>query len=352
MEATEALEAGDPRQVGRYRIVGRLGAGGMGRVYLGRSPGGRAVAVELVRPELAEDAEFRRRFAREVAAARRVNGVFTAGVVDADPDGSPAWLATAYVPGIALGEALAVHGPWAEGPVLALGAGLAEALEAIHAAGVVHLAYVGGADGGVHAVDAATGERRWVHRADSFVSGRPVVADGAVYAASRGSLYAVDAATGDQRWSFATEGTVFGPPAVVDGVVYAGSDKGTLYAVRAADGEQRWKSPDVGAAFSAPAVADGGVYAGSADGKLRAVDPAGHGRWKFATRKRGLAAPVVAGEVVCIGATDHHLYAVDAGTGASRWRFDTGAPVYSAPAVADGTAFVSSENGYLYAVAT
>ncbi|MCT9009107.1 serine/threonine-protein kinase [Streptomyces rhizosphaerihabitans] len=138
MEAFEALEAGDPRQVGRYRIVARLGAGGMGRVYLGRSPGGRAVAVKLVRPELVEDGEFRRRFAREVAAARRVNGVFTAGVVDADPDGSPAWLATAYVPGIALGEAVAVHGPWAEKPVLALGAGLAEALEAIHAAGVVH----------------------------------------------------------------------------------------------------------------------------------------------------------------------------------------------------------------------
>ncbi|MDQ0935146.1 serine/threonine-protein kinase [Streptomyces turgidiscabies] len=138
MEAFEALEAGDPEQVGRYRIVARLGAGGMGRVYLGRSPGGRAVAVKVVRSELAEDGEFRRRFAREVAAARRVNGVFTAGVVDADPDGSPAWLATAYVPGVALGDAVTAHGPWPQGPVLALGAGLAEALEAIHAADVVH----------------------------------------------------------------------------------------------------------------------------------------------------------------------------------------------------------------------
>ncbi|MEV4445347.1 serine/threonine-protein kinase [Streptomyces mirabilis] len=138
MEAFEMLEAGDPRQVGRYRIVARLGEGGMGRVYLGRSPGGRAVAVKVVRPELADDGDFRRRFAREVAAARRVNGVFTAGVVDADPDGSPAWLATAYVPGVPLGDAVAAHGPWPEGPVLALGAGLAEALEAIHAAEVVH----------------------------------------------------------------------------------------------------------------------------------------------------------------------------------------------------------------------
>jgi hypothetical protein len=90
------LTAGDPGRVGRYRIVARLGAGGMGQVYLGRSPGGRAVAVKVVRPELAGDPEFRRRFAREVAAARRVNGVFTAGVVDADVNGSPAWLATAY----------------------------------------------------------------------------------------------------------------------------------------------------------------------------------------------------------------------------------------------------------------
>ncbi|MFW6690207.1 PQQ-binding-like beta-propeller repeat protein [Streptomyces sp. MAR4 CNX-425] len=133
-----ALEAGDPRQVGRYRIVARLGAGGMGQVFLGRSPGGRSVAVKVVRSELAQDPGFRRRFAREVATARRVTGFFTAGVVDADPEGSPAWLATEYVPGLPLGDAVETHGPWPEHGVLALAAGLAEALEAIHAAGVVH----------------------------------------------------------------------------------------------------------------------------------------------------------------------------------------------------------------------
>ncbi|MEV6734231.1 MULTISPECIES: protein kinase [unclassified Streptomyces] len=124
--------------VGRYRIVARLGAGGMGQVYLARSPGGRPVAVKVVRPELATDRDFRRRFAREVTAARRVNGAFTAGVVDADADGSPAWLATVYVPGLSLGEAISAHGPWPAQSVVALGAGLVEGLEAIHAAGVIH----------------------------------------------------------------------------------------------------------------------------------------------------------------------------------------------------------------------
>ncbi|SOD64394.1 Serine/threonine protein kinase [Streptomyces zhaozhouensis] len=135
--ATE-LAADDPRRVGRYRITGRLGAGGMGRVYLGRSPGGRLVAVKVVRPELSDDPGFRTRFAREVAAARKVTGLFTAAVVDADPEAPLPWLATAYVPGPALDEAVARHGPWPVEAVRALGAGLAEALEAIHAAGLVH----------------------------------------------------------------------------------------------------------------------------------------------------------------------------------------------------------------------
>ncbi|MGV9252857.1 serine/threonine-protein kinase [Streptomyces sp. NPDC003697] len=134
----EELKSVDPRQVGRYRISALLGAGGMGRVFLGRSPSGRLVAVKVVRPELAEDPGFRRRFAQEVAAARKVTGFFTAALVDADPEGSPPWLATAYVPGMALDQAVAAHGPWPVTSVRALGAGLAEALEAIHAAGLVH----------------------------------------------------------------------------------------------------------------------------------------------------------------------------------------------------------------------
>ena len=110
----------------------------MGRVFLGRSAGGRPVAVKVIRSELASDPDFRGRFRREVAAARRVNGLFTAMVVDADVDAEEPWLATAYVPGPSLAEAVREHGPLPANSVLALTAGLAESLAAIHAAGVVH----------------------------------------------------------------------------------------------------------------------------------------------------------------------------------------------------------------------
>jgi hypothetical protein len=110
----------------------------MGRVYLGRSPGGRQVAIKVIRPELAEDADFRARFAREVSAARKVSGIFTASVVDADLKGPVPWLATSYIAGPSLADAVATRGPMPESFVLRLAAGLAEGLSAIHAAGVVH----------------------------------------------------------------------------------------------------------------------------------------------------------------------------------------------------------------------
>jgi eukaryotic-like serine/threonine-protein kinase len=132
------LRPGDPRLIGPYRLVGNLGDGGMGRVFLGRSAGGRPVAVKVIRSDLAADPDFRSRFRREVAAARRVSGLFTAMVVDADVDAPEPWLATAYVAGPSLAEAVREQGPLPVSSVLALAAGLAESLVAIHAAGVVH----------------------------------------------------------------------------------------------------------------------------------------------------------------------------------------------------------------------
>ena len=132
------LEPADPRLIGPYQLLGRLGAGGMGRVFLGVSAAGRPVAVKIVHAELAADPDFRARFSSEVAAARKVSGLFTALVVDADVDARVPWLATAYVAGPSLSEAVRNRGPLTSGSLLALAAGLAKSLTAIHAAGVVH----------------------------------------------------------------------------------------------------------------------------------------------------------------------------------------------------------------------
>ncbi|MDA5145396.1 serine/threonine-protein kinase [Streptomyces sp. AD681] len=137
-EVFQPLQDDDPRTVAGYRLAARLGAGGMGRVYLSHTRGGRPVALKVVRSELADDPTFRRRFGREIKAARRVKGAYTAELIDADPDGTPPWLATLYVPGPALSEAVARNGPLPVPAVLWLMAGVAEALQAIHGAGIVH----------------------------------------------------------------------------------------------------------------------------------------------------------------------------------------------------------------------
>ena len=107
----EPLRRWDPERIGPYVILGRLGAGAMGQVYLGRSAAGRLVAVKTIKVDLAEEAGFRTRFAQEVAAARRVSGFFTAAVADADPDADLPWLATAYVPAPSLARLVAACGP-------------------------------------------------------------------------------------------------------------------------------------------------------------------------------------------------------------------------------------------------
>ncbi|QQM45394.1 protein kinase domain-containing protein [Streptomyces liliifuscus] len=132
------LRENDPRSVGGYRIESRIGTGGMGVVYLGRSASGRAVAVKVVHTRYADNAEFRARFRQEIVAARRVSGAFTAPVVDADPDAERPWMATAFVPGRTLTERVAEAGPLDGRALRRLGTELAEALREIHRAEVVH----------------------------------------------------------------------------------------------------------------------------------------------------------------------------------------------------------------------
>ncbi|WP_405012809.1 serine/threonine-protein kinase [Kitasatospora sp. NBC_01539] len=134
----DQLTAHDPRRIGPFEVLGRLGAGGMGLVYLARSASGRRVAIKTVRTELAEDDLFRVRFAREIAAAKTVGGFYTAAVVDADADARVPWLATAYVPAPSLEDLVNHCGPLPVVAVRWLVAGIAEALQSIHAAGLVH----------------------------------------------------------------------------------------------------------------------------------------------------------------------------------------------------------------------
>ncbi|MGW3498204.1 bifunctional serine/threonine-protein kinase/ABC transporter substrate-binding protein [Streptomyces sp. NPDC001020] len=132
------LAAGDPEAIGGHRLLARIGAGGMGVVYLARSEGGALAAVKVIRAEHAADPGFRARFRREARAAARVDGRWTAPVTAADPEAAEPWIATAFVPGPSLAETVAGHGPLPPDTVRALGARLVEALAAVHEAGLVH----------------------------------------------------------------------------------------------------------------------------------------------------------------------------------------------------------------------
>ena len=136
--ARTPLRQTDPSQIGRYRLVARLGAGGMGVVYLGVDPNGEQVAVKVLRPELADDPEFRVRFGREITMLTRVQGVCTVRVIAADTEAPKPFLVTEYADGPSLSEYIDTRGPLDAGMLYGLATGLAEALTAIHAAGIVH----------------------------------------------------------------------------------------------------------------------------------------------------------------------------------------------------------------------
>ncbi|WP_329391035.1 bifunctional serine/threonine-protein kinase/ABC transporter substrate-binding protein [Streptomyces sp. NBC_01716] len=135
---TEKLTPTDPAQIGGHRLLARLGAGGMGVVYLGRAESGELAAVKVILPEYADQPEFRARFRREVTAARRVDSPWAVSVTGADPDASAPWLATAFVPGPSLAETVAACGPLPSRGVRVLGRMLARALTTVHEAGLVH----------------------------------------------------------------------------------------------------------------------------------------------------------------------------------------------------------------------
>ncbi|MCX3062200.1 protein kinase domain-containing protein [Streptomyces beihaiensis] len=137
-DGMKPLASFDPTHIGPYQLLGRLGAGGMGRVYLARSESGRTVAVKVVHEEHVSDAQFRARFRREITAARRVGERYTAPVLDADPDAEPPWIATGYVPGLSLEQVVRQHGPLPNDAVYGLADGLLRALKDIHDAGIVH----------------------------------------------------------------------------------------------------------------------------------------------------------------------------------------------------------------------
>jgi serine/threonine protein kinase len=134
----QTLGAGDPERIGPYVLTGRLGAGGMGSVFLGWDASGRPAAVKVVRSDFLQDPDFRARFRREISSARRVSGPWISRVLDADPDAESPWLATEYVAGPTLDAAVNRFGPLPTETVAVLAQCLGQALEAVHAAGVVH----------------------------------------------------------------------------------------------------------------------------------------------------------------------------------------------------------------------
>jgi outer membrane protein assembly factor BamB len=243
--------------------------------------------------------------------------------------------------------------------------------------------YIGSADGGLYAVDAATGKLRWRFDAYGDVNSSPAVDGNTVYAVSLdGNLYAIDTATGKQRWAFATQGEhrftaagVLGArpsaeimpdpwdfylssPTVAAGVVYFGSGDGHIYAVDARTGVLRWSYKTGNVVHSSPAVSGGILYAGSWDTYFYALNAAtGELEWKFKTGEdpathlmTGIpGSAAVANGAVYFGCRDANFYALDAATGALKWKVpNDGSWVIASPAVADGVVYYTTSDSHRF----
>jgi outer membrane protein assembly factor BamB len=225
--------------------------------------------------------------------------------------------------------------------------------------------YVGDNVGNLHALDAATGEERWVFNADKnwerYVNSSPAVVDGTVFfvsgvrrAGQTAWLLAVDAASGKERWHFAAKDGVddlFGTPAVAAGIVYVSSAGGILYAVDAGSGHERWRfDGGAPAVLTNPAVVGGVVYVGSG-GDLHALDAtSGHEQWSRTISRGELdTSPIVADGIVYLADSGGYLYAVDAASGDVRWQL-SGEGLLSTAAIVGGLVYVGSDTGSLVAV--
>lgn len=184
----------------------------------------------------------------------------------------------------------------------------------------------------------------------------PAVVGDTVYVGTRGPngsgyVHALDVASGERRWRTPTDGAVHSSPAVVGGTVYVGAQDGRLYALDADSGEIDWRQEIAEKVFSSPAVVDGTVHVGASDGTIRALDAAtGSVEWRFATGGNVRSSPAVADGTVYVGSDDGVLYALDAATGVIAWRFDTGSEVESSPAVGGDRVYVGNANGSVMAV--
>ncbi|HEY7234060.1 MAG TPA: PQQ-binding-like beta-propeller repeat protein [Gemmatimonadaceae bacterium] len=227
---------------------------------------------------------------------------------------------------------------------------------------------VGAGDGGIYALDATTGRRKWRAQTEGRVRASPAVANGRVYAGSYdGRVYCYDLTSGALRWRYDTEGvtlqsklygfdrrSIQSSPAVDNGVVYVGARDGFLYAIGADDGKLRWRvDHKISWIITSPAVSEHVIFAGSSDAHFaQALDSTGTERWRFGADVPVWSSPAVAGDLVYFGDAAGRVHAVDRVTGKEHWMFRTGATVFSSPVVAGDLVVFGSTDGGVYALRT